>query len=754
MIGAAGSGGPGRIGATLDADPSGRRVLKALAAAGFDIARADAVRLFAEGSRAGARVTLTAETGGLLIACAPGGPMAPHEQTPPTEILLYIRRATLTNVKGGLAPPDPLADPLSDTNIRPGEAVGYEVRRGQYIQILDVQGRECSDFQALSLGALDRGLERDIDPTTTRSLMGLTYPAPGLLSKYWTVDQEPLVEIVQDTCGRHDSFGLSCSARYYEDLGYPGHVNCSDNITRELSKWNVRPRTGWPAINFFFNTMLDEHHVLHLDDPWSRPGDYVLLRALTDLVCVSSACPSDIDASNGWNPTDIQVRVYDAAEDFQPSRGYRMTADSPVEPTKKTGFHACFARHTRDFVEYNGYWLPNQMTNHGAIAEYWACREKAVVMDLSPLRKFEVLGPDAEALLQLCLTRNVKKLSVGQVAYSAVCYDHGGMMDDGTVFRLGDNNFRWIGGSDLSGLWLREQAEARGLDVHVKTATDQLCNIAVQGPASRAILEPVVWTAPTPAERDGDGGVPLRAGAHRRLCRPADRAQPHRLYRRAGVRGVLPPRDAEAVFDAIWQAGAAHGLAPCGLAALDMLRIEAGLVFAGFEFSRPDRPLRGRHRLHRAAQVEGGRFHRPRRAGTAQGQPDAPSRRARHRGGRRARAWRLRPTRPRADRRDHLGDSLAYPRPGDRARPARRDPCRDRHRGRDRPARRSAETAAGPGRALPAFRPEKGAREGQLCLMPALCAPYRRRAPAGPARAGPGPKRYKLACLLDQHWFS
>ena len=144
------------------------------------------------------------------------------------------------------------ADPILDLNIQPGSATAYEVKKGEYIQVLDVQGRECSDFQAFSLRALDRGLERDIDPTTTRSLMGSLYPTPGIFSKYWTSDQEALIEIVQDTCGRHDTFGLACTARYYEDLGYPGHVNCSDNMNIDLAKFNIKPRGGWPAINFFF----------------------------------------------------------------------------------------------------------------------------------------------------------------------------------------------------------------------------------------------------------------------------------------------------------------------------------------------------------------------------------------------------------------------------------------------------------------------------------------------------------------------
>ncbi|MCX7646632.1 MAG: aminomethyltransferase family protein [Rhodobacteraceae bacterium] len=584
MIGARGSGPATGLQAALVADPSGRRVLGALDAGGFDLGRADAARFFTQGSRAGDHVRLQASCDGLLIVCAPGGAPDPAAQSAPTELLLYVRRADPGPTKGGLAPPDPLAEPLLDINIQPGEAKAYEVRAGHFIQILDVQGRECSDFQALSLRGLDRGREREIDPTATRSMTGQLYPRPGLAAKYWNTDLEPLVEIVQDTCGRHDTFGLACTARYYDDMGYPGHVNCTDNINRDLARWNVRPRGGWPAINFFFNTMLDDAHALGLDDPWTRPGDYVLLRALTDLVCVSTACPDDIDAANGWNPTDIQVRVYARGEDFQPSRGFRMTADSPVEATRRTAFHACFARHTRDFAEYNGYWLPARMTAHGAVAEYWACREKAVVIDLSPLRKYEVLGPDAERLMDLAVTRDMTRLAVGQAVYTAVCHEHGGMLDDGIVFRLGAHNFRWVGGSDLSGLHLREQAQARGLDVHVRSATDHLCNIALQGRASREILRGLIWTAP--AQPALDELAPFRFA----VARIGGYDGLPIVLSRTGYTGELGyeifchPRDAEAVFDAVWQAGQPHGLIPCGLEALDMLRIEAGLIFAGAEF--------------------------------------------------------------------------------------------------------------------------------------------------------------------------
>ena len=591
MIGLKGGRSPDGLKAALTGDPSGARVLKALDAAGFDIGRADAAQVFDGASRAGDMVTSHATSDGLLIVCAPGGPMAPEAQDAPTEVILYIRRANPGDAKGGLAPPDPLADPLDDINIQPGDAKAFTVPKGAFIQILDVQGRECSDFQALSARALDKGLEREIDPTTTRSLMGSLYPAPGIFSKYWSLDQEPLVEIVQDTCGRHDTFGLACTARYYDDLGYPGHLNCSENMNRDLAKHGVKPRGGWPAINFFFNTMLDDTNAIGMDDPWSRPGDYVMLRALTDLVCVSTACPCDIDPANGWNPTDIQVRTYGADEDFRRSIGWRKTPEDPVEATKETGFHACFARHTRDFVEYNGYWLANQMHNHGAIAEYWACREKAAIMDLSPLRKYEVTGPDAEELMQLCVTRNMKKLSVGQVVYTAMCYEHGGMIDDGTVFRLGETNFRWIGGNDTSGLWLRKQAEERGLNAWVRTSTDQLCNVAVQGPLSREILASVFWTAPAQPTVEELGWFRFA------IARVGDFDGIPVVISRTGYSGELGyevfchPKDAEAVFDAIWAVGEPMGMVPLGLAALDMLRIEAGLIFANYEFSDQTDPF-------------------------------------------------------------------------------------------------------------------------------------------------------------------
>ena len=103
--------------------------------------------------------------------------------------------------------PAPLAEPRLDFRVDRATALSYEVRKGEYIQVLDVQGRQCSDFLAFHAGKLQRGLERGLDATTTRTLMGNAYPMPGLHGKFYDPDMDPLVEVVRDTVGRHDTFG-------------------------------------------------------------------------------------------------------------------------------------------------------------------------------------------------------------------------------------------------------------------------------------------------------------------------------------------------------------------------------------------------------------------------------------------------------------------------------------------------------------------------------------------------------------------
>ena len=580
------------LGASADAPAT---VLRALVASGADNgflgvlhARglrphdAQAVRLFGRDGAPGASQAFSCERDVLLVVGAPGGRLVDGDP-PSSALVVEVTRAS-PRPGAELELPAPLAEPRLDFRVDRASALAYEVKEGEYIQIIDVEGKQCSDFLAFDEHKLQQGMERGLDGVTTRTLMGAAVPGPGIYSKFYDVDMDPLVEVVRDTVGRHDMFALACQAKYYEDMGYPGHVNCTDNFNGQVTPYGIAERKGWEALNFFYNTGWDRDNLLIMDEPWSRPGDYVLMRAMTDLVCASSACPDDIDPANGWEVTDVHVRVYSPENRFSKAIAHRVTPEAEPVLTKETAFHPRTSELTKSFVEYRGYWLPQCYNNDGAIDQYWACREKAAVMDLSPLRKWEVLGPDAEALVQHAVTRDIRKLSVGQVVYTALCNETGGMIDDATVFRLGDDNFRFVGGDEYDGVWLKELAGRLGLKAFVKPSTDQLHNLAVQGPESREIMKKLVWTPPTQPSIDelkwfrfligrfgGYDGTPV-------------------VVSRTGYTGELGyeifchPDDGPAVWDAVREAGEGHGLRPLGLDALDMIRIEAGLIFAGYEF--------------------------------------------------------------------------------------------------------------------------------------------------------------------------
>ena len=175
-----------------------------------------------------------------------------------------------------------------------------------------------------------------------------------------------------------------------------------------MEKYGLQKQRGWHAINLFFNTSAGGQNSVLSDESFARPGDYIIFRALKDLTCGTTACPSDIDSCNGWNPTDIFVRTYDKKKEFTKSFAFRMKTDSEKKLTRNTGFYERTSKLTRNFVDARGFWLPNDYTKHGVVNEYTACREKAVIIDLSSLRKFEILGPDAEELMNYTLTRNIK----------------------------------------------------------------------------------------------------------------------------------------------------------------------------------------------------------------------------------------------------------------------------------------------------------------------------------------------------------
>lgn len=468
---------------------------------------------------------------------------------------------------------------MAEYRIAPGTAIAYSVRAGQYIQIMDVEGSQCSDF--LAFAADD--LSDELDSTMTRTLNGLALPQVGLLGKYFSRRMRPLVEVIQDTCGRHDSFMLACTAKYYEDVGYPGHPSCSENFNQVLALHGIAPRPGWAAINFFFNTEVQSSGAIASAEAWSRPGDYVLLKAHQDLLCASSACPDDVDPANGWFPTEIHVRVYDDSEHFAPAIGRRATAEAPLRLTQDSAFTPCIRALTSHLSEYNGFWVPNSFAHQGVQAEYWALRERVVMMDLSALRKFDMTGADALNLLQMAFSRNLEKFAIGQSGYGCLLNAHGGMVDDGIVFRLGEKAFRYVGNCDSDETYLRRVAVQFGFQVEIRPVSSEWHNLAVQGPLSRDLLRSLTeFPADSPLTDLADlgyfrcvegtvGGVPV-------------------LISRTGYTGELgyelfvhPSRGA-ALWQVLWQAGQPFGLLPMGMDALNRARIEAGLLAPGIEF--------------------------------------------------------------------------------------------------------------------------------------------------------------------------
>jgi len=550
----------------------------------LDILNSKSSIVFDEDSKSDEKINLNSKDKCYCIFAAPGKEMLIYDQNPPTDLTVFVKRAKITKDKEHSIIPDPMFDPLNETNIERKTAISFEVKEGDYIQVICPTGRQCSDFVAFDTEKLNKGNEKGLDWQTTRTFMGNTFPGPGLYSKFYDTDHQPLVEVIRDTVGRHDTFNLACTSKYYEDAGYFGHPNCSDNLSNSMEKFGVKRKIGWHAINLFFNTSAGGQNSLLSDESFARPGDYVIMRALKDLTCGTSACPSDIDPCNSWNPTNIFVRTYDKNKEFTKSFAFRMKTDSEPKLTRNTGFYERTSKLTRNFVDARGYWLPNDYTKHGLINEYTACREKAVVIDLSSLRKFEILGPDAEELMNYTLTRNVKKLSVGQVVYSSMCYENGFMFDDGTLLKMNDHGFRWICGDEYAGEWLKKQAKKKNYNVLIKNSTDQINNISLQGPKSRKILEKFIFTPPT------QPSISELEWFRFTICRVKELNGIPLIVSRTGYTGELGyeiwchPSDAPKVWDVVTEAGKDEGLIPAGFGALDLLRIEAGLILFGNEF--------------------------------------------------------------------------------------------------------------------------------------------------------------------------
>jgi len=207
--------------------------------------------------------------------------------------------------------------------------------------------------------------------------------------------------------------------------------------------------------------------------------------------------------------------------------------------------------------------------------EYWAIRNAAALIDVSPLFKYEFTGPDAERALNRIMTRDVRKCRVQQVMYTPWCDDEGKVIDDGTVSRLDGQHFR-VTSADPSWRWFKDCAW--GMDVEIRDVSAELASLALQGPNSRAILHSLL----NPQSQISNPNY-----YHLTHATLADIPL---TITRTGYTGDLgyelwfDPKYAVRVWDCLMEAGEGYGIMPAGLAALDISRIEAGLVLIEVDY--------------------------------------------------------------------------------------------------------------------------------------------------------------------------
>ena len=199
--------------------------------------------------------------------------------------------------------------------------------------------------------------------------------------------------------------------------------------------------------------------------------------------------------------------------------------------------------------------------------EYHAIRGAAALFDVSPLYKYLVRGKDAARLLDHVVTRSIQELKVGQVAYTPWCDVAGKVLDDGTVARLDETTFRMTA-AEPNLRWLQDNAA--GLDVAVEDVSESIAALSLQGPASRAILDGIELKYFRTIETRL-AGIPVTIS---RTGYTGD----------LGYEIWLEKDKALPVWDALIEAGTPHGIVPAGMLALDVARIEAGLMLIDVDY--------------------------------------------------------------------------------------------------------------------------------------------------------------------------
>jgi aminomethyltransferase len=249
--------------------------------------------------------------------------------------------------------------------------------------------------------------------------------------------------------------------------------------------------------------------------------------------------------------------------------------------TRLTPFHSrtSMLNQGQRWEDWEGF-LAATMYGLDPLVEYNAVRLGCGIFDVSPLHKYEVRGPDAKALLQRMVVRNLKPSRPGRGFYTVWCDDDGKVIDDGAVFHIGEDYLRLT--STLPSLeWLLDNAN--GFDATIEDVSEEVVGIAIQGPTSRDLLQKLT-------------SVDLSALKFWH-CIEADVCDSPSLISRSGYTGDLgfeifvQPEAAEKIWDSAMALAPDYQMRPCGLIALDMTRIEAGLLQLDTEFISAKRTL-------------------------------------------------------------------------------------------------------------------------------------------------------------------
>lgn len=250
-------------------------------------------------------------------------------------------------------------------------------------------------------------------------------------------------------------------------------------------------------------------------------------------------------------------------------------------PRLETPFHPRLAQlsETNDWYSWAGYKAPHSLFD--AELEYFAIRSTAALFDISPMIKYRITGADAERYLNRLMLRNVAKLGVGRVHYTAWCDDHGHVLDDGTLFRLGEQDFR-LCCQERHLPWLLDSAAGFAVEVIEETAA--VAAVALQGPTAFAVLAAAGFDGVERLKPFQLADFPHRDGSVT-ISRTGFTAD-------LGYELFVRTEEAIGLWDRLWEAGQLHGLRAIGYGALNRARIEAGFIVANADFVPAEAALR------------------------------------------------------------------------------------------------------------------------------------------------------------------